>query len=157
LKVQATDVVAHHVDITGDNVGSGLWVTLAKPTIREIGNSLTGHSLDGNLGSKDVKTLADFIDVPLAALTKQAPPGATATLDVDQGGDILACVQLGASNPCKFRTSPAAVTARKKLDTSKDQCGERTLWLWDAELGQFIKLGKGESRRVHVESSRFEW
>lgn len=157
LKVQATDVVAHHVDITGDNVGSGLWVTLAKPTIREIGNSLTGHSLNGDLSSKDVKTLADFIDVPLAVLTKQAPPGATATLDVDEAGDILACVKLGASNPCKFRTNPAAVTARKKLDTSKDQCGERTLWMWDAEQGQFVKLGKGESRRVHVESARFEW
>lgn len=159
LKVQSTDVFAHHVDLAGNDTGSGLAITVFKPMIREIGNSFAGHSLDGSLSKANLKTLADLVDKPLAALTDKAPATAIGAFDLDPAGEIKACVKLTATAPaCKFRPDPGPVTARAALDSSIDRCGERTLWLWDVENGQFVRIAQGSSNvRVEIENSRFEW
>jgi hypothetical protein len=50
-----------------------------------------------------------------------------------------------------------ATPARKTLDTSRDQCGENKIWMWDYQKGTFVPISKGGSAEIEVANQRFEW
>ncbi|MEP6864538.1 MAG: hypothetical protein ABJE66_28210 [Deltaproteobacteria bacterium] len=159
LKVQSTTMFAHHVNLVGDDVGSGLGVTFVKPTVREIGNTFTGLKLHTLLRGQNLQTITDLVDSTLAKLRAGAPASATATLSLDAAGSVKACVSLsGGTATCNFRADPAPPSARPTIGTSGDQCGQGSLWLWDAERATFVRIKKGEKAiHVEVENNRFEW
>lgn len=74
-------------------------------------------------------------------------------------GSVKACVSLsGGTATCNFRADPAPPSARPTIGTSGDQCGQGSLWLWDAERATFVRIKKGEKAiHVEVENNRFEW
>lgn len=151
LPVQAKRATAfvHHFELHGASTGDDFLAAFAKSRI---------HAVETNTNNftKDVK---DKVNDALKKASEQipAPAGTPMVLDASLG-TVQGCVKLQASDTCTFpRPAVPRVVARKTLDTSRDQCGESRIWIWDYQRGNFVPVDKGGNALIEVDNQRFEW
>lgn len=137
---------AHHFDIKGGVATADFAMAFFKSYIHE------GEAA-GDATAQDVKGL---VNQSLARIAAPIPPG-TPVLLSESNGTTQMCVQMKPADVCKFpAVATPVVPSRQKLDTSHDQCGESAVWIWDYQLGRFVRLATGQRALIPVEQ-RFEW
>jgi len=77
---------------------------------------------------------------------------------VSPNGTIAVCFKSTSQGRCTFAPTAGGPPPRVALDSTGGGCGENMIWVWDAEKGRYISIGKGQANIVvEVESRRFSW
>ncbi|MEM7041710.1 MAG: hypothetical protein AAF543_02750 [Pseudomonadota bacterium] len=124
---------------------------------RETTINTISRVLESSVVNAITTAISGAID-PTGTITSGRPLPTRVRLQVTQTGTLRVCIDL-AGAACVFPTFGASpgFAAPRILDTSVDRCGESLIWLWDAELGQFVSVAKNGIGFVVVAGSRFEW
>jgi hypothetical protein len=157
LVLNKPEAVVGHTEVEGNDPGGAIAVAFGKARVRAketATNSTPPQALDAT-------AIIAAIESQLGPIAQSLPPGtAPISLDVDASGDVRVCP--AAFKPCQFPAPSALPPAPRVLATSADQCSQGTIWLWDAELGQFVSFTHDAqathgAKVVQVDDKRFEW